>query len=186
MYRLFIDKAEVFECDIKVEGTSLNKSKARLIIETKNYSLLFDGKIDSSGKCSIPIKKLKGLIEENSKGSIRLEVIAEDTYFTPWETTFEVEASKKVVVEVSAQTESEVIAESKVEVTEVKKEIADEDKDHVLNILKLLVKEEINLENLHLKKNKVNKIIATYQKLQPFSEDRTSSIIEGVINGLDK
>lgn len=186
MYRLFTDKAEIFECDIKVEGTSLNKSKARLVIETQNYSLLFNGKIDSSGKCSIPIKKLKGLIEENSKGNIKLEIIAEDTYFTPWETTFEVEASKKVTVEVKSQEEKSTITESKVEVTEVKKEIADEDKDHVLNILKLLVKEEINLENLHLKKNKVNKIIATYQKLQPFPEDRTSNIIEGVINGLDK
>jgi hypothetical protein len=186
MYRLFTDKAEIFECDIKVEGTSLNKSKARLVIETQNYSLLFNGKIDSSGKCSIPIKKLKGLIEENSKGNIKLEIIAEDTYFTPWETTFEVEASKKVTVEVKSQEEKPTITESKVEVTEVKNEINDLDRDHVLNILKLLVKEDINLENLHLQKNKVNKIIATYQKYQPFPEDRTSNIIEGVINGLDK
>ncbi len=186
MYRLFIDKAEIFECDIKVEGTSLNKSKARLVIETQNYSLLFNGKIDSSGKCSIPIKKLKGLIEENSKGNIKLEIIAEDTYFTPWETTFEVEASKKVTVEVKSQEEKPTITESKVEVTEVKNEINDLDRDHVLNILKLLVKEDINLENLHLQKNKINKIIATYQKYQPFPEDRTSNIIEGVISGLDK
>lgn len=186
MYRLFIDKAEIFECDIKVEGTSLNKSKARLVIETQNYSLLFNGKIDSSGKCTIPIKKLKGLIEENSKGNIRLEVIAEDTYFTPWESNFEVEASKKVTVEVKSQEEKPLIKESKVEVENVNQEINDTDKDHVVNILKLLVKEDINLENLNLKKNKVNKIIATYQKYNPFPEDKTSNIIEGVIDGLAK
>ena len=103
MYKLFTDKPEVFECDIKVEGTSLNKSKARLVIETKDYILLFNGDINSSGKCRIPVKKLKGLIDENSKGNIRLEVIAEDTYFTPWESNFEVQASKKVTVEVKSQ-----------------------------------------------------------------------------------
>ena len=76
MYKLFTDKAELFECDIKIEGSSLSQSNARLVIETKDYSLLFNGDITSDGKCSIPIKKLKGLIDESSKGSIRLEVIA--------------------------------------------------------------------------------------------------------------
>ena len=103
MYKLFTDKAETFECDIKIEGASLTNSKARLVIETKDYSLLFNGKINSSGKCTIPVKKLKGLIDESSKGDIRLEVIAEDTYFTPWESKFEIEASKKVTVEVKSQ-----------------------------------------------------------------------------------
>ena len=82
MYKLFTDKAELFECDIKIEGSSLSKSNARLVIETKDYSLLFNGNIDSSGKCSIPIKKLKGLIDESLKGSIRLEVIAEELFFS--------------------------------------------------------------------------------------------------------
>ena len=94
MYKLFTDKAETFECDIKIDGASLSKSKA---------SLLFHGKINSSGKCTIPVKKLKGLIDESSKGDIRLEVIAEDTYFIPWKSDFEIEASKKVTVEVRSQ-----------------------------------------------------------------------------------
>ena len=81
MYKLFTDKSELFECDIKLEGASLSKSSARLVVETSNYSLLFKGNINSSGKCEIPIRKLKGLIDENTKGNIRLEVIAEDTYF---------------------------------------------------------------------------------------------------------
>ena len=100
MYKLFTDKTELFECDIKLQGASLNKSKARLVVETSEYSLLFKGTINSKGKCEIPIRKLKGLIDENTKGNIRLEVIAEDTYFTPWESDFEVETSKKVTVEV--------------------------------------------------------------------------------------
>ena len=70
MYKLFTDKAELFECDIKIEGTSLSKSTARLVVETNDYSLMFNGKISTGGKCTIPIKKLKGLIDENTKGNM--------------------------------------------------------------------------------------------------------------------
>jgi len=186
MYKLFTDKAELFECDIKVEGTSLSKSKTRLVIETADYSLLFNGKITSDGKCQIPIKKLKGLIDENSKGNIRLEVIAEDTFFTPWETNFEVQASKKVTVEVKSQTSNNIISESKVKVSNVKNSINENEKKHIVNILKLLVKENINIKNVHLKRNKVNNIIATYIKSQPLKEEKTSKIIDGILLGLLK
>jgi hypothetical protein len=184
MYKLFTDKTELFECDIKVEGTSLSKSKARLVIETQDYSLLFKGKINSEGKCQVPIKKLKGLIDESSNGSIKLEVIAEDTFFTPWESKFEVEKSKKVTVEVKSQEDKPIITESKIEITNVKNEISNEEKEHVVNILKLLVRENINLENLEMKKNRVNRIIAVYDKYKPLPEGKKSEIIEGIIEGL--
>ena len=58
MYKLFTDKPEVFECNIKLEGASLKNSQARLIIETEDINLLFNGTITSDGKCTIPIKKL--------------------------------------------------------------------------------------------------------------------------------
>ena len=58
MYKLFTDKAELFECDIKIEGSSLSKSTARLVVETNDYSLMFNGSITSDGKCKVPIKKL--------------------------------------------------------------------------------------------------------------------------------
>ena len=61
MYKLFTDKTELFECNVKLEGASLKNSQARLIIESEEVNLLFNGKIDSTGKCTIPIKKLKGL-----------------------------------------------------------------------------------------------------------------------------
>ena len=186
MYKLFTDKAEIFECDVKVEGTSLSKSKARLVIETQDYSLLFKGEINSDGKYKIPVKKLKGLIDENSKGNIRLEVIAEDTFFTPWESNFEVQASKKVTVEVKSQSEKPIITESKVKVSNVKNVITESEKKHIVNILKLLIRENINLDNLHLKKDKVNNIIATYIKSQPIEESLAPKIIDGIIQGLIK
>ena len=143
MYKLFTDKSELFECDIKLEGASLSKSKARLVVETSDYSLLFNGSISSSGKCEIPIRKLKGLIDENTSGNIRLEVIAEDTYFTPWESDFEVDASKKVTVEVKSQTTKKPIVEAKVEVKVKNEKPTITEKDHVINLFKLLINKQL-------------------------------------------
>ena len=178
MYKLFTDKSELFECDIKLQGASLNKSKARLVVETSDYALMFNGSISNSGKCEIPIKKLKGLIEEDTTGNIRLEVIAEDTYFTPWESEFEVETSKKVTVEVKSQTQSKKpIVEAKVKVTS-------SEQQHVINLLKLLVKENINIKNISYKRNKLNNIVATYLKENTIKN--TEKVISGVLKKLQK
>ena len=162
MYKLFTDKSELFECDIKLEGASLSKSKARLVVETSDYSLLYNGSISSGGKCEIPIRKLKGLIDENTSGNIRLEVIAEDTYFTPWESDFEVDASKKVTVEVKSQTTKKPIVEAKVKVKVKSKKPTITEKDHVMNLFKLLIKDDINVDNISYKRNALNNIVATY------------------------
>ena len=182
MYKLFTDKTELFECSIKLQGASLKKSKARLVVETPDYSLLFNGTISKSGKCEIPIKKLKGLIDEDISGNIRLEVIAEDTFFTPWESDFEVETSKKVTVEVKSQTTKKPIVEAKVTVKE--NNISISEKEHVINLLKLLIKEEINIKNISYKRNKLNNIVATYLKENTINN--TDKVIGGVLRYLEK
>ena len=193
MYKLFTDKSELFECDIKIEGASLSNSSARLVVETSDYSLMFNGTIDSAGKCKVPIRKLKGLIDESNKGNIRLEVIAEDTFFTPWETDFEVQASKKVTVEIKSQSPKKPIVETtgpKVKVTKVKKvkktSISESEKRHILNIMKLLIHENVNINNLSIKKDKLNKVIATYTQFKPINESSKSKVINGVLNVLAK
>lgn len=191
MYKLFSDKPEIFECDIKIEGTTISKSNARLVVETVDYSLMFNGKIDSSGKCQIPIKKLKGLIDESVKGDIRLEVIADDTYFIPWQSTFEIEASKKVTVEIKSQSNKNTITENnnsinnKIIVSNVKNEVKKDEINHITNILKLLVKEDINLSNLKVKKDRLNKIIAIYTKHKPLNESEKSDVIKGILKRLN-
>jgi len=185
MYKLFTDKAETFECDIKIDGASLSNSTSRLVIETKDYSLMFNGKIDSSGKCTIPIKKLKGLIDESANGNIKLEVIADDTFFTPWESNFEIEASKSVTVEVKSQS-SKPILQEKVTVKNIKQEVTKKETDHVVNIMKLLVREDISISNLSIKKDRLNKIIATYCKHKPINETKKSEVIQGVLTKLTK
>ena len=184
MYKLFTDKAELFECNISLQGASLKKSKARLVVETSDYSLLFNGNISKSGKCEIPIKKLKGLIDEDTTGNIRLEVIAEDTFFTPWESDFEVDASKKVTVEVKSQSTKKPIVETKVKVKVKEEKPTLTEKDHVINLLKLLVKEDINIENISYKRNALNNIVATY--LKENTVKNTGKVINGVLKILEK
>ena len=197
MYKLFTDKAELFECDIKIEGASLSNSIARLVVETDNYSLMFNGKINSSGKCEIPIRKLKGLIDESTKGNIRLEVIAEDTYFTPWKSDFEINASKKVTVEIKSQHKPLIESKGpKVQVSKIKETkkinkskqvtITESEKSHIFNIMKLLIHENVNMDNLSIKKNKLNKVIATYNQFKPINEASKGKVINGVLTILAK
>ena len=197
MYKLFTDKAELFECDIKIEGASLSNSTARLVVETNDYSLMFNGKINSSGKCEIPIKKLKGLIDESSKGNIRLEVIAEDTYFIPWKSEFEINASKKVTVEIKSQNKPLIESQRpKVQVSKIKETkkinkskkvtISESERTHILNIMKLLIHEDVNINNLSIKRDKLNKVIATYNQFKPINESSKGTVINGVLNVLAK
>ena len=181
MYKLFTDKTELFECNISLQGASLKKSKARLVVETQDYSLLFNGSINSNGKCEIPIKKLKGLIDEDTSGNIRLEVIAEDTFFTPWQSDFEVETSKKVTVEVKTQTTQKPILEAKATVKP--QQVTKSEKNHVVNLFKLLIKEDINIDNISYKRNKLNNIVATY--LKENTVNNTEKVINGVLKVLE-
>ena len=96
-YHVFIDKSENFICEIELEGAQLKDTQVRLVLETENWNLLFNGEIDRNGKVNIPIKKLS-IFDEGEHGSIKMEVIAEGTVFIPWEQEFEAKRSKKVMV----------------------------------------------------------------------------------------
>jgi hypothetical protein len=98
-YKLYKDKAEEFVCDIAIEGVSQADTEVRLIVESDEWTLMFRGDV-KNGKCVIPMKKLS-ILSEGQKGSIRLEVNADGTLFTPWEDEFVVKASKKVTVKVN-------------------------------------------------------------------------------------
>lgn len=96
-YMLYKDKNETFSCEVSVEGANLNDTYARLVIESKDWNLVFKGEIDSNGKCTIPIKKL-AILNEGEVGDIRLEVVAEGSMFIPWESEFKIKVNKKVSV----------------------------------------------------------------------------------------
>jgi hypothetical protein len=102
-YKLFTDKINKFQCNLQVEGTSLVKSQARVILETNNMNYLFKGTIYNDGLCEFELPKLKGVLDEGSIGMLRLEVIADDVHFEPWASDFVVEADKKVMVTIQEQ-----------------------------------------------------------------------------------
>jgi len=99
-YSLYKDKSENFSGGIAVEGAAINETQVRLIVESDDWTLMFEGEVDKKGKCNIPIKKL-GILNEGTTGKIRLEVIAEGSVFTPWEDDFKVRLSKKVSIKLN-------------------------------------------------------------------------------------
>ena len=107
-YKLFTDKVNKFQCSIQVEGTSLEKSQARVILEINDeMAYLFKGKIFDNGVCEFELPKLKGILNEGDKGLLKLEVIADDVHFEPWNSEFVVGADKKVNVVVQEQKEND-------------------------------------------------------------------------------
>jgi hypothetical protein len=102
-YKLYTDKLNKFSCNIQVEGTSLANSKVRLVVESDDLTYMFNGRIFEEGTCEVTIPKTKQFLPEGKKGMMRLEVIADDVYFEPWNSIFTVEQEKKVAVVVQEQ-----------------------------------------------------------------------------------
>lgn len=177
MYTLYTDKSEDFKCNIGVEGADINSTVARLVVEGEDLNLLFEGKIDSDGDCVIPIKKLKNLLKEGTKGSLKLEVIAEDTFFSPWEDNFLVKTNKKVTVEV-AGSEKEKINENSISV-----KVQLPEKDHSLVISKLLNKKGVNRANVAKNISLVENMVGKYVKKFNLKEPNKQFITE-IINNL--
>ena len=99
MYKLLKDKNNEFQCEIKLEGASAKNAKVRLFLEGDGCEYVFNGKIENE-QCVIPLGKLKKFANLLESGKIRLEVVADDTLFVPYENNYELEAEKRVTVEV--------------------------------------------------------------------------------------
>jgi hypothetical protein len=112
MYTLYSDKNNIFECDIQLEGASLSQAFARVIVEGEELNLIFNGEITNEGNCRIEMPKLNMLKEG---GEMKLEVIADDMYFNPWNSDFELKKSKSITVEVKQPTKN-IIKENKTKV----------------------------------------------------------------------
>lgn len=115
-YKIFKDKSELFSCEITLEGANYKETQVRLILESEDWNIMFNGEIDKDGKCVIPIKKMN-ILEEGTVGKIKLEVIAEDSVFIPWEDNFEVKLSKKVSVKINENNSNKKNINTKSEVS---------------------------------------------------------------------
>lgn len=103
MYTVYLDDKEIFEAKVSIKGASIAESKCRMILETEDWNFVFEGTLQSDGTCSIPIKKMDGFLKEGQVGTLKMEVIADNTYFVPWKDEFETQYRKAVVAEVKSK-----------------------------------------------------------------------------------
>ena len=183
MYKLYTDKQETFECDLFLEGADLKQSSARILVETKDLTLLFPGEINKDGNCKVPIKKLKGLMSENTTGDIKLEVIAEDTLIEPWQSDFIVDTAKKVTVEVKSQKTKPQIKESTkpmVKVKSVKNYV-----NPIDEMVNTLIENNMTINKVLQNKKKIAPILNNYANTINY-QGGTQKFIKEVINKLAK
>jgi hypothetical protein len=184
MYKLYLDRQEDFVCEVSVKNASLKDSIARLIVESMDGpSLVFNGKLIGE-KCVIPVKRLKGILDENSHGKMHLEVIVEDTYFKPWESDFIVEehTSVKVKVNESIQQISKPIV--KVRMPPKIQKPNSNIRTPICEISMICERFEIKRKNLQKRKNDFVHIIKEYLKANPEYNNHTSKILSGILISL--
>ena len=183
-YKLYTDKKENFECDLFLEGADLKNSSARIIVESNDLTLMFKGEINEDGNCKVPIKKLKGLLDENTTGDIKLEVIAEDTLIEPWQSDFVVSTAKKVTVEVKSQGNKkpikEVSSKPQVKIKSVKNY-----SNPINEMVKVLKKNGMTLSKVLKDKKKIAPILENYSNKVNY-KGGTKKFIKEVIQKLQK
>ena len=183
-YKLYTDKQETFECDLFLEGADLKNSSARIIVESNDLTLMFKGKIDKKGNCKVPIKKLKGLLDENTTGDIKLEVIAEDTLIEPWQSDFVVSTSKKVTVEVKSQGNKkpikEVSSKPQVKIKNIKNH-----SNPINEMVKALKDNGVTLSKILKNKKRIAPILESYSNKVNY-KGGTKNFIREVIQKLPK
>jgi len=171
--KFYKDKGETFSCELEIEGAAISESKVRLVLDfDQDRTYLFEGKIKDDGVCEVQIPALKEI--SSKKGKAQLEVIAESTFFTPWESDFVVETSKTVgIKEVRLSNQStDTLSEVRVKPTnqvkskpkpkqlalEVKKTISDKNKKLVHKALQQFAK---------MSPKEKNQILETVNKFVP-------------------
>ena len=181
MYKLYLDKSEDFICEVSIKNASLKNSIARLIAESDGISLVFNGQI-KNGKCVVPVHRLKGLLDENTRGKMHLEMIVEDTYFKPWQSDFVVEEHTSVKVKVNEQK-----TESKKPIVEVKSIKNSPPKKKGINIFVPLTEISdlckrfgIKKNNIRQRKSDLSQILKEYFKVNSEYKNHQREILNRI------
>lgn len=157
MYTLYIDKPELFEAHIQIEGASISNTICRLVLEHNNHSLLFEGKIEKN-TAKIPLNSLKSILKEGDTGLMKLEVIADDTYFVPWKSDYLANVSKKITAEVKEPTAAK-IESPKVKITNINVKTDSNMKSKFISELSSrFIKEKISIVSVKKDINRIKSI----------------------------
>ena len=97
MLKFYKNKSQTFKCKVDVQGTDNPKVKPRLILVSKKGTpnVFFEGKYED-GQCEIDILSTANIGAD--KGEVILEIIANNTVFTPWTSKYEI-LSEQIIVE---------------------------------------------------------------------------------------
>jgi hypothetical protein len=185
MYKIYTDKNENFECDVQVKNANLKDAFARIIVESTNgLNLMFRGEL-KNGKCVVPIKRMKGLLEENASGKMHLEVVVEDTYFKPWADDFTVEEHTQVKVQVKEQA---IPTKPMLSISTPKQTIKNSPvrDDRLFEIAMVMSKFGINRSNLTTsKRHDFKQILREYFKTNKITEGKIQDkLIKEVVSSL--
>lgn len=174
MYQINLDKSDIFKATIKIEGAT--DASPRLILETDSgINLVCYGNIINN-EVQIKLPKLKRILEENSTGKIKLEVIADDCIIIPWQDQYSAKNSKKVVVEVlNSEHQPKISATVK---------LVDSDFIKFSKELSIKLKEN-NINMLNYKKN-INKIKSIVNSINGHDFIPTDRLPELILNELKK
>lgn len=196
MYTFFTDKVEDFKCNIEVEGAKLSKTQARLALKTGDITLMYEGTVSADGICTIPVKNIKSLFESGDTGEIVLEVIADGTFFSPWNDTFEVKTKKKVTVEVAGYSDVNEEATSGVRVSVIKpevpktkparKKVQKPSVNTAKTIAAILMESQITKTNLHTNSHVLAKVVTDLKEKGLIGENiNQANLITDIIKYLD-
>jgi hypothetical protein len=136
---------------------------------------MFEGTIHN-GHCIIPISRMKGLLEENTRGKMQLEIIVDDTYFTPWKDQFVVEEHTSVKVQVCEQKKSKPL----MEVTTPKEN--KETPPPELQLHYLFERFGITKKNLSSKKKDVATIVKEYFTASPEHSNDSKKYVQKALS----
>lgn len=182
MFKLYTDKNNTFKCKVKVEGASESTAMARLIIEGETHNLMFEGKLHE-GVCEVNIGKFKNFDNFKSRGFVKLEVIADDTYFTPWKSEYTVEQSRNVVIEVIEEKKDLKPLVEITEISYIKDEVKVNSENHGEKVYKKLMRENIDfkkfksLDDMLNRSNRAKQVIKNYILEHKISDDILESTL---------
>tara|TARA_R110000824_G_scaffold40100_4_gene120487 strand:- start:977 stop:1576 length:600 start_codon:yes stop_codon:yes gene_type:complete len=199
MFQIYSDKIKEFECKIAVEGASLSNTKARIVLEGKKYNIIYEGSLDSEGWCTVKINPTKHLFENGETGKAMLEVIADDTYFIPWESQFNVKAEKKVTVEVIESDKTTALNKPSVKATISEKTLKNKPlKNKTLNkktvtisavsekLYEHLVSNRVTQRAIRTRPEKVTKLVGGFMKKYTFNKKSGKEIITKALKKIQR
>lgn len=179
-YKLYLDKSNAFQCKLELEGASSDNAHARLILEGRNRKFLFEGTVTENGECQIDLDRLGDLFKEGDEGKMRLEVIADDVFFTPWESDFQTDLSKRVRVEVITQPETPKKPKVTVSVTSPAQK---EFNSLVESVSKKLTNSGVTVSNIKKNRPQVSKLVSESMKGCKFDHE-VATVISSIVKNL--